>query len=72
MPKKGSLKVTKFHGDSVKNESARTKNYRGGAPNAPSPACLGLKPAKLSCLVDVTNKNATSPPYGNTFNCYGQ
>ena len=22
---------TKFHGDSVKNESARTKNYRGGA-----------------------------------------
>ena len=47
MPKKGSLKVKKFHGDSVKNESARTKTTGGGAPNAPSPACLGLKPAKL-------------------------
>ena len=30
-----SLKVTKFHGDSVKNESARTKNYRGGAKRPP-------------------------------------
>jgi len=37
-----SLKVTKFHGDNVKNESTRTKNYMGGAPNAPPPACLGL------------------------------
>ena len=38
-----SLKVKKFHGDSVKNESARTKkNYRGGgwAPNAPFPRQL--------------------------------
>ena len=36
------IKITKFHGDSVKNENARTKNYRG-APNAPPPAaCLGL------------------------------
>ena len=30
-----SLKVTKFHGDSVKNESARTKKTTEGAPNAP-------------------------------------
>ena len=35
------LKVKKFHGDSVKNESARAKKLEGGAPNAP-PACLGL------------------------------
>jgi len=31
----------KFHGDSVKNERARTKRTTGGGPNAP-PACLGL------------------------------
>jgi len=36
------LKVTKFHDDRVKNESARIKNYRVGAPNAHRPACLGL------------------------------
>ena len=34
-----SLKVTKFHDDSVKNESARTKKYRA---KRPPPACLGL------------------------------
>ena len=28
------LKVTTFHGESVKNESARGKNRGGGAPNA--------------------------------------
>ena len=34
------LKFTKFHGDSVKNKSARTKKPQvwGGAPNAPSPS----------------------------------
>jgi len=31
------LKVKKFHGDSVKNESARTKNYREGANPPPPP-----------------------------------
>ena len=33
-----SLKVTKFHDDSVKNESAGTKKTTGGGggPNAPS------------------------------------
>jgi len=35
------LKVTKFHGDCVKNESARTKNYRG-RQTSPPPACLWL------------------------------
>ena len=29
------------NGDTVKNESARAKNKKGG-PNAPPPACLGL------------------------------
>ena len=39
-----SLKVTKFHGDSVKNESAKTKkNYGGGGAKRPPPACLGLR-----------------------------
>jgi len=33
-----------FHGDSVKNESARVKQLEGkGVQNAPPPACLGLK-----------------------------
>ena len=32
-----SLKVTKFYGDSFKNESARTKNYREVAPNSTPP-----------------------------------
>ena len=37
-------KVKKFHGDNIKNESAKAKKTRGGgAPNAPPPACLGLK-----------------------------
>jgi len=31
------LKVTKFHGDCVKNESARTKNYRGRQTSPPPP-----------------------------------
>ena len=34
-----TLKVTKFHGDSVKNESARTKQIQGGA-NVPPPLHL--------------------------------
>ena len=38
-----SLKVTKFHGDSVKNESATTKKTTGGRCVKPPPsACLGL------------------------------
>ena len=37
------MKSQKFHGDSVKNESARAKILEwAGAPNAPPPACLGL------------------------------
>ena len=34
----------KFHGDSVKNESAKAKKLEKGAPNPPPPppACLGL------------------------------
>jgi len=32
-----SLKVTKFHRDSVKNESARTKKLQGGAKRHPPP-----------------------------------
>ena len=35
------LKVGKFHGDSVKNKSARTKKLQG--VERPPPACLGLK-----------------------------
>ena len=38
-----SLKVTKFHGDKVKNESARTKKLRGGLKRPLPPAFLGLK-----------------------------
>ena len=30
-----SFKVTKFHGDSVKNESARTKKLQGGGRQTP-------------------------------------
>ena len=38
-----SLKVTKFHGDSVKNESAWTKKTTGGRQTSPpSQASLGL------------------------------
>ena len=38
-----SLKVTKFHSDSVKNESATTKNNKGPVRQTPPPsACLGL------------------------------
>ena len=33
-----SLKVTKFHGDSVKNESAREKKLHGGAKRPPPPS----------------------------------
>jgi len=33
-------KVLKFHGDSVKNESERAKNYKGGTPNATPPPGL--------------------------------
>ena len=37
------LKVTKFHGDSVKNKSAKTKKTRGrGGSNVPPPSCLGF------------------------------
>ena len=36
-----SIKVTKFHGDSVKNESARIEKH-GGSTKRP-PSCLGLK-----------------------------
>ena len=32
-----SLKVTKFHGDSVKNESDSTKKTTGGAERPPHP-----------------------------------
>ena len=39
-----SLKVTRFHGESVKNESAKTKKTRkGGGRQRPPPACLGLR-----------------------------
>ena len=35
----------KFHGDSVKNESAKAKKNWRGAPNAPPPlAFIGLNP----------------------------
>ena len=34
------LKVTKFHDDSVKNESARTKKLQGGGRQTPPPPCL--------------------------------
>ena len=37
------LKVTKFQGDNVKNESAREKKLEGGV--TPSSACLGLTKA---------------------------
>ena len=38
------LKVKKFHGDSFKNESARTKKIEGGRGQTPPPSpCLGLK-----------------------------
>ena len=37
------LKVTKFHGDSVKNKSAKTKKTRGrGGVNRPPPSSLGF------------------------------
>ena len=37
------MKSKKFHGDSVKKESARAKKTKGGgSPNA-RPACLGLR-----------------------------
>ena len=36
-----SLKVTKFHGDSSKNENSRTKKLQGGR-KTPPPAFLGL------------------------------
>ena len=36
------LKVTQFHGDSVKNKSARTKQLQGGG-DAKHPDFLGLK-----------------------------
>ena len=34
------LKVTKFHVDSVKNESARTKKLQGGGRQTPPPPSL--------------------------------
>ena len=34
-----SLKVTKFHSDSVKNKSARPKQLEGGGHKPPPPAC---------------------------------
>ena len=37
------LKVKKFHGDSVTNESAKAKKLQGGAPNAPPPSLLRVK-----------------------------
>ena len=38
-----SLKVTTFHSDSVKDESARTKNTGRGLSNAPPPYRLAFK-----------------------------
>ena len=40
------LKVTKFHGNCVKNESARTKNYRG---RQTSPPRLFMVNVKICC-----------------------
>ena len=38
------MKSQKFHGDSVKNESARAKKLEGeGAPNAPPPSLYRVK-----------------------------
>ena len=39
-----SLKVTKFHRESVKNESARTKNYKGERER--------VKAAKAGCTLN--------------------
>ena len=45
------LKTKRNHGDSVKNESTRAnKIWRGGGPNAPPPACLGLNSLKSRAL----------------------
>ena len=45
-------KVKKFHGDSVKNESARAKQTRGGGGAKRIPiACLGLKVSNKFRLV---------------------
>ena len=38
-----SFKITTFHSDSVKNESAYTKKLKGRPQTPPLPACLGLK-----------------------------
>ena len=38
------MKSQKFHGDSVTNESAREKNYKGGGrQTSPPPAFIGLR-----------------------------
>ena len=39
----------KLHGESVKNEIAKTKKLCGGTPNAPPPACLGLRNCRYFC-----------------------
>ena len=47
-----------FHGNSVKNESAKTKkNYRGGAKRPP-PVCLGLRDlnTELSLFDTIVNQ----------------
>ena len=36
------MKGKKFHGDSVKNESARAKKLQEWVQNSPPTACLGL------------------------------
>jgi len=38
-----SLKVTKFHGDSVKNKSARTKKLQEGGAERPPPSLFRVK-----------------------------
>jgi len=38
-----ALKVTKFHGDSVKNESASTKKLQGGGAKHPPPSLVRFK-----------------------------
>ena len=57
-----SLKVTKFHGDSVKNESASAKKLEGGgAKLAPSPLFIGLNvKKKKKYIFDVCSVNITA------------
>ena len=53
-----SWEVKKFHGDSVKNESARAKKTRGGeAPNAPPQPDLGLTVTAVYFVCLIMNSN---------------